>query len=328
MSEEVIENKKKQQKAEDFIGKTFNNGKLKVVSVYKRIRGTTYYKVTCIECAKDSELFPLGYFISTKGHLKSGKLPCGCSKATRWEPFQYLILARRAGDGRFIVHSFSEEFHGGDTRLLCECLIDHHKWESTPNNLINKNTGCLKCSGVYRQTEQEALEKCKTICDEMDYEFLGFLKEYKNKKSRFKYRCNLHGITEVSYDNFVNQNRRCKGCAKHGYSPNKQGTFYIVKWTNENDNFIKFGITNQKLLSRIKQQHRVSEYEYEILYHRTWEDGHVADNLEKLIKHSKLFEFYVVDPCKFNDGFTETIKTENLNILLDLVTDYVMKLEQ
>ena len=100
---EVVENKKKYEKAKNFIGETFNNGRLKVVGIVGKQGTKVLYKVICTECSKDLELFPDGYFVSTKGNLVNGSKPCGCSKY-KWEDWQFLILARRAAKDRFIVH--------------------------------------------------------------------------------------------------------------------------------------------------------------------------------------------------------------------------------
>lgn len=122
---------KKYEKAENFVGWKSHDGKLSVISIVKKSKHTTF-KVTCTECAKDPELFPDGYFVSTKSNLIKGKRPCGCGSGFGWEGWQYLILARRAGEKRgFIVHGFSEEFHGQNTKLNIECLKDGHKWSTS-----------------------------------------------------------------------------------------------------------------------------------------------------------------------------------------------------
>ena len=104
-----MENKKKYEKVKDFIGWKSLDGKLEVIGIDGKQGHITTLKVTCIECSKDPELFPLGYFVSTKGNLVRGQKPCGCSMY-KWEDWQYLILACRAGEGHFIVHGFAEEF--------------------------------------------------------------------------------------------------------------------------------------------------------------------------------------------------------------------------
>ena len=75
--EEVVgtptKTKKKREKPEDFICWKSPDGLLEVIGIVgKNIKGRTIYKVTCTECSKDKELFPDGYFVSTKGELIKG----------------------------------------------------------------------------------------------------------------------------------------------------------------------------------------------------------------------------------------------------------------
>ena len=240
MSEEVIESvtktKKKRQKPEDFIGETFNNGKLEVIGIAGKQGRATTFKVTCTECSKDPELFPDGYFVSQKGNLVNGQKPCGCS-TYKWEDWQFLILTHRAGEKKgFIVHGFTEEFKNQNTKLSLECLKDGHKWTASIGNIINKGMGCPKCSGVYRPTEQEALQKCIDICKEMDYDVVGFDGGYKGvHKTRFEYVCKIHGKQNVSYGNFVNTGSRCKGCWKDKQKDLGNGNGYYPERKDETD---------------------------------------------------------------------------------------------
>ena len=244
---------KKREKAEDFIGWKSPDGKLKVIGIIEKSKNTTF-KVTCTECSKDSELYPLGYFVSTKGNLKKGQKPCGCSNSPKWVDWQYLILVRRAVKDRFIVYGFSEEFNGKDTKLNLECLKDGHKWVASVDSIINGGRGCPKCSNKHRPTEQEALQKCIDICKEMSYDVVGFVDGYKNSKSRFEYVCKTHGKQNVSYDKFVNGGRRCGGCAKdenirrlredgngNGYYPERKDETDFLYILNFSGKFIKVG---------------------------------------------------------------------------------------
>lgn len=241
--------KRKREKSEDFIGWESEDGKLEVIGIYeKSSHGKhTLFKVTCTECSKDKELFPDGYFVSRKLDLIRGQKPCGCSKKTEWKDWQYLILTRRAAKDRFIVHGFAEKFKGAHTKLNLECTEDGHKWAAVISSVI-RGQGCPRCAGNIRLTEQEALQNCIDICKEMDYEPVGFVEGcYKGSlKTRFKYICKLHGKQNVSYTSFVNNNRRCAGCARddsgfYGYYPKRkeeQDYLYIL---NFNDEFIKVG---------------------------------------------------------------------------------------
>jgi hypothetical protein len=271
MSEEVIENttktKKKRQKAEDLIGSTFNNGKLKVIGIEGKTKSfNKIFKVTCTECSKDPELFPLGYFKTTKRKLELGIIPCGCSKAHRWEPFQYLTLARRAGEGRFTVHSFTEKFKGVHTKVNLECIKDGYKWSAEVASVIHTGAGCPNCSRNARPSEQEALDKCTAICKEMNYEVIGFVGNYKNNKTYFEYKCPKHGIQKVSYNGFINWGSRCQECSReidgwNGYYPSRKDEKDFLYVLNFDDKFIKVGrsfdvdgrIPKLRFLSKIQE---------------------------------------------------------------------------
>ena len=244
----MVENKKKQQEpAESFVGWVSEDGKLEVIGIAGKDKWRiTLFKVICTECSKDKELFPDGYFISTKSNLvNNGNKPCGCSKKPEWEDWQYLILARRAGEKKgFVVHGFAEEFKNQRTKLNIECLKDGHKWTASINNIMN-GSGCSKCAGVYRPTEQEALQKCINICKEMDYDVIGFPDGYKNQRSRFEYICKIHGKQNISYNNFM-RGKRCGGCAKdlgngNGYYPERKDETDFLYILDFDGKFIKVG---------------------------------------------------------------------------------------
>lgn len=248
---EVVENKKKIEKAADFIGWKSQDGKLEVTGIAGKQGRITTFKVICTECSKDTELFPDGHFVSQKGVLIKGQKPCGCSEKPKWFDWQFLILARRAAKGRFIVHGFSEEFKNAYSKLNLECLKDGHKWTARICNVINGGGGCPKCSNKYRPTEQEALQKCIDICKEMDYDAVCFVDGYKGAhKTRFEYICKIHGKQSVIYNNFVNNGTRCIGCWKdrqaelgngNGYYPERKDEQDFLYVLNFNDKFIKVG---------------------------------------------------------------------------------------
>lgn len=268
----MIEPKKKRlspQKPEDFIGWKSEDGNLEVVGIHGKYKKVITFKVICKICSPDIELFPKGYFVSTKANLKSGRKPCGCSKCNR-SAQQCLVKARRKGETKgFIVHGFAEEFHGVYTKLDCECLIDGHKWNTSVHSIINLETGCPVCGGKLKLSGQEALARCSLICEKMKYKVIGFFDSYKNAKSIFRYECQEHGVQSVTYNNFVLQGTRCPVCFRekqkenscyYGWYPERaeeQDFLYIL---NFNDKYIKVGrsfdlsgrIPNLKSKSKIK----------------------------------------------------------------------------
>ncbi len=242
MSEEVKivkeeKSKKKLQKSEDFVGWKSDDGLLEVVGLLEKSKHSKF-KGICYKCSEDKELFPNGYFISQKCTLVDGNKPCGCAFKPKWNKEQYLILARRAAQGRFIVNGFAEEFHGAHTKLNLECLKDGHRWTASINSVINIGSGCQKCAGVYRQTEQEVLKKCQVICKTEGYESLGFPSGYKNSRSLFEYMCPTHGKQNIRYYSFVNDGARCKGCWKDKQKETGNGNGYYPERKKERKRFL------------------------------------------------------------------------------------------
>ena len=47
-----------------------------------------------------------------------------------------------------------EEYKGALKKIRVECKTCGYQWETTPNCLISKKTGCAKCSGVYKMTQK------------------------------------------------------------------------------------------------------------------------------------------------------------------------------
>lgn len=309
--------KKKREKPEDFVGWKSQDGKLEVVGIDEETikDGSRLFKVVCSECSKDRELFPLGYFVSTKGRLKAGQKPCGCAKNPRWKGWQFLILACRAARGRFIVHGFVGESRNSQTKLNLECLKDGHKWTASINTVLNGN-GCPKCAGVYRPTEQEALQKCVDICKEMNYDVIGFVGGYKGSvKTRFRYVCKTHGEQSISYTHFVNGGRRCGDCARYessfyGYYPERKDEQDFLYVLDFNSKFIKVG-RSFDVERRIPELQRESGIQ-EIIKLRIFTATHqeIYDFEQEL--HSELrernFQHYV-------DWSTECFENDSLYIL-------------
>ena len=215
-----------------------------------------------------------------------------------------------------------------NTRLEYKCPI-HGLQNTSYVSFVNGGKRCKECGVIKSRENQkipahEALNNCKIICDVMGYRPIGFVDGYINAiTTEFEYECPIHGIQKVRYNKFVNSGYRCPSCSVSGYSVEKPGSFYVVRWTRGVHSFIKFGITNQSIKDRISQQARYTEYSHEIIYSQTWEDGKIAAILERRIKYNSTLNIGVIDKQYFEDGFTETIDLKELDILLEYVRIYL-----
>lgn len=147
-----VNNKKKREKPEDFIGWKSPDGKLEVIGIHGKQGTNTVFKVTCTECSKDPELFPDGYFVSVKGSMIRGIKPCGCGKNVRWKDFQYLILARRTAKDLFIVHGFVDGYKGAHKTRFEYVCPKHGIQNISYNDFVHSGS---RCSGCWRDKQKE-----------------------------------------------------------------------------------------------------------------------------------------------------------------------------
>lgn len=274
-------------------------------------------------------MFPAGYFKSLKRDLITGSKPCGCALNPKWNKDQFLILAKRAAKDRFIVHGFSEEFYGQKTKLRLECFEHGHIWNASLHSVINMRKRCPMCANMERSRqkrycEHKVLDRCALICEEVGYEFIGFVNGYENKRSKFTYICTIHGEQSATYHNFVTIGSRCGGCSKSGYDTSKGGYLYVILWTGEDNSFIKFGITNKPVVSRIKQLSRYTKYVPKLIWEQFFDDGREPKAIESAIKKSGI-STKVVEKEDFPDGFTETTYTDNIDKLEELILSYLIE---
>lgn len=119
---------------DDFIGREFttqDGSTLKVMESCMTNTNRKVYILECSICSKDEELWPYGSISKDKGGLLKGSFSCGCSKATKWKEWQWVIRVKRECKKRgYIFHGFVEEFQGNTTKLDLENLKTGNRWGS------------------------------------------------------------------------------------------------------------------------------------------------------------------------------------------------------
>lgn len=123
------------------------------------------------------------------------------------------------------------------------------------------------------------------------------------------------------------QGTRCPKCIKSGYNPAKRGTLYIQKLINCNCFVgIKFGITNLTTTKRMQKQSRVSQFDHEIFYELTLQDGQKILELENKIKEAMKGKTSYISKEDMPDGFTETVAPSELSTIMYIVKSFEKEL--
>ena len=157
----------------EFVGTTFNTEKCSVLTVTgvsgKDRKGRAIFSVGCSVCSKDTELFSDSSTVSSKSHLLSGKVPCGCSRNPRWSQTQYIVRLERFCKYKNYTILFSESPIKENSYHTLFNPFTQNIWKSTTNNLINHQRGCKKESDMikgYLKTKNTTLRvgyKIKTV---------------------------------------------------------------------------------------------------------------------------------------------------------------------
>lgn len=178
-----------------------------------------------------------------------------------------------------------------------------------------------RCSKTFRWSQDQREYQIKKLMEGNDWKFIGWVDgNYKNKNSKFNWVCQNGHVNTTSADNFLKR-ISCRGCSSNGYNKESDGLIHIVRWYNDKHTFLKYGITNKSVSSRISNQKAKTNFTPEILYQFSG-DGLSVEDCEKLIK-SEVGGNY----CSKRDmprGFTETLEdTENnLSNILQIISTF------
>lgn len=295
-------------------------GKLTVLGTMKD-GYTKYYIVECSVCKQDPELFGDGLFSTTKSHLHSGKLPCGCSKVPKWNPDQQQTRMMRVLTDRNYSLLHADSYTGQDTKILVKCP-EHGVYESTFSYIIN-GRGCRQCA-------DEVNSKLKTKPDEVM--IASFFSTNKFHPETVFTRSGL--LTSQGAKNYWNVYCPvCKTTAvrtssdlRRGFVPcacAKDFKFSYIHLIQENDTdiAIKFGITSDHK-ERLYRQNLKAASGVKIVPIGVWEfpSNSSCRDAEKACKKS--FVTCVVDKGLLSDGYTETTSLNNIESIITIYEDF------
>lgn len=302
-------------KVDEFCGEIFTNLE---VTAFLEMRGRTpMYLVRCTVCALDVELYGDGVFKASKQSIKSGSLPCGCSKTPHRTEQQYEVLCRRQAEKQgYLFNGWAGVYSKGDTKLRLLCG-KHGEWDSTEiRHFLKSGCGCPSCGD----------DKCRLINTKSDdlitdkfFATGSFVDGTTFSRSQ---RLNSQGkrcfwsvycpacetTSECSHSNLQRGTLPCD-C---GRSRQRQAYINLIK-DGETSLAVKFGISYNSL-HRMGYQVRKSAYSVEQLF--VYEFNKVEDcyQAERELKQS--LTCGILSKYDFPDGYTETTYIHNIDAIL------------
>lgn len=177
------------------------------------------------------------------------------------------------------------------------CCAQGHTYSARPDRVVNAGSGCPHCAGVAPRSAEWVNRQIAPRCIHMDETtFHGML-----HKAIFHCTLCSYAWTTVP-NNTVNDRTSCPCCASHGFKTDKPATVYLMRFTINGHEFLKYGITNSPK-SRYAR-HRLQGMQ-EVLLEKHFEAGTDAKLLEDRIKQQ--FGGRYVSKDILPNGHTETL---------------------
>lgn len=296
------------------------DGHLSILGYYREGKYNKKYVVECSICKLDPELFKLGRFITSLGHLRSGKLPCGCSSVPKWTKDQQVIRVNRIIQPKGCYLSAMNVYEGQYTKVTVCCKI-HGCWETSIAGIINNNFYCKECN------QDNILGGMKKPDHVMIKSFMNtgvFHKDTKFERSSRKTSQGARNYWKVYCPVCDSKGEATSSDLRRGYRPcncYKNPKFSYINLVKDGDNIIaiKFGITSN-FKDRLFRQNLKSVYKIE--NYGIWEfpSKDLCYRSELEIKQKLLCG--ILSRQEMLDGFTETTFSYNLEKIIEIFESF------
>lgn len=198
-----------------------------------------------------------------------------------------------------------EDYKGALVKMKFECQTCGYQWETTPNCILSKKTGCAKCSGVYHMKHEEFMGELEKINPN-----LTLLGKFSTVHKPIKTKCNQCGKIFYPIPSNLLRGHSCKSCS----SPLKKTHEEFVQEASENNQYIKIIGKYSSVEKPILVQCLLCGEEYmtqpqSVLY------GRVHINCARKVK-----EFYKPEGKPHND-FVKEVEVLGKNV--EILSQYV-----
>tara|TARA_R110002153_G_scaffold53726_1_gene149551 strand:+ start:3994 stop:5262 length:1269 start_codon:yes stop_codon:yes gene_type:complete len=249
---------------------------------------------------------------------KKEELSCACanSKGTLqgWtKDTRTYQLNRLCNDQGYLFKGYVQGY-SYNSKITLQCKRDRHIWTPTING-FTRGSKCPKCR---EDLDNKFLTK-KPIEWYLDRygkkgetDYSGIVLDGANSKVIFK--CTIHGDYEQTPYNHFKSTKGCPSCADSGFNYNSPAQIYLNEVKGEGLHFLKIGITGSSVEHRRYLQQLHSGLDVQTIFIRDFTSGAAALKLEQEIRQT--FECPVVDKITFPDGYTETLKLSDKDMII------------
>lgn len=272
------------------------------------------YILKCSECSKDPELWGDAHFKSTLGNLKQGKVGCGCSLQVRWSASQYTILCRRyAEESNYIFKGILGFPINMQSKVSLICPI-HGEFNNLNINRLFMGAECTQCCNKSDEDLINEFIELGGFSENSEF-WRSDRKTKQGGKSYWWIKCAACG--DVSESFIANLKKGHVPC-RCGINNQKEAYINTIS-DKELVIALKFGIANDSY-KRLSDQRKKSAFEVSSFGVWKFEDAASCRSAERKCKDS--LDCGTISKRDFEDGWTETTHTYNLENIIKIYEDF------
>jgi len=255
-----------------------------------------------------------GVFSQTPDKHTHGHGCSACSGRHVRDTKSFIDKATKKHDGKYTYSNV--EYTGTYEKVTITCP-EHGDFEQVAKDHIN-GCGCQECDGTYKIDRNEFIKRARAVHGDT-YDYSPTV--YRTDNTKVDIVCQYHGTFNQTPNAHL-RGQGCRRCGKVGKlcetiferSPELRespGAFYIFKFTSEEEEFLKVGITQVGAVKRAKYRFG---YDIEILGEHQM-TIYQAFALERMV----LQNLPTMTPKKKFGGHTECLPLDQLAKIQDIV---------
>jgi hypothetical protein len=158
-------------------------------------------------------------------------------------------------------------YKNSKSKIHLKCNMDNYEWYANYNNFIHNKTGCKKCTGTLKLTQEEAEKNILERCKEKNYVLTEpFI--YKDNATKFHLKCNIDNYKwYISYYNFINGNRGCPKCGNRISLTQKEAEENVYKICKDRNFTLVQPFIFKNSGTKIHLKCNVDNYEWYATFH-------------------------------------------------------------
>lgn len=185
------------------------------------------------------------------------------------------------------------------------------------NSKLRKSCGCVRTSHGSNKRRISISKRIKIVENNTNYKVIDTL-GVNSHRGKWLFNCENHGQFLAKLGDICSMKSGCPSCAHRGINLKLPCLFYInIIKNNGKPIALKYGVTTQKIKTRVTQLNLNANFKVENLFFMYLESGYVAVEIEKDIKNNLGNNYISKEDLPV--GYTETTNIDNLPKIINLI---------